>query len=214
MHNNWNRRKNEKQTLHTFALPPLVSEVWSVGRFGYSPLTNLRTHSSVISLSTWTTVSSTWSRHIAIAFLRTYKGYHHAPRVFSIDQNFLYSFFLIPEFLLWASCPCPNHCCLTLVSLHTANKNKTQSSLPPSLSDSWCPWTESLTSTPEPTSVTMALLSSCLLSLAQHSLQRYLFRQYMVGQSCSWQEMGRRNSGKENKLHEHNPILVLKTVVS
>ena len=51
------------------------------------------------------------------------------------------------------------------------------------------------------------------LSLAQHSLQRYLFRQYKVGQSCSRQEMCRRSSGKENKLHEHNPILELKTIV-
>ena len=51
------------------------------------------------------------------------------------------------------------------------------------------------------------------LSLAQHSLQRYLFWQYMVGQSCSCQDLCHWSSRKENKLHEHNPILTLRTIV-
>ena len=106
--------------------------------FGYSPLTSLRTHSGMISLSTCTTVSSTWSQQITITFLRMYKGCCHAPCVFSIDQNFLYSFFLNLEFLLWASCPCHNHCCLILIT-HGDQKQKMHSSLPPSHSDSSCP---------------------------------------------------------------------------
>ena len=130
-------------------------------RFGYSPLTNLRTYSSMNSLSTCTTVSSTWSQHITITFLWMYKGCCHAPRIFSIDQNFLNSFFLFLEFLLWALCPCPNHCCPTLVT-HSEQKQKTHSSLPPSRSDSSCPWSECLTSTPALVSVTMVLLSFCL----------------------------------------------------
>ena len=131
------------------------------GRFACSPLTNLRTHPGMIFLSTCTTVSSTWSQQIAVTFLRTHKGCRHAPRVFRINQSVLYSFFLIPEFLLWAFCPCPNHCCLTLVT-HSEQKQKTHSSLPSSHSDSSCPWCESLKSTSARTSVTMALLSSCL----------------------------------------------------
>ena len=54
-------------------------------------------------------------------------------------QGFLYSFFLIPEFLLWASCPWPNHCCLTQVS-HGEQKLKTHYSLSPSSSEASFPW--------------------------------------------------------------------------
>ena len=77
------------------------------GGLGYSPLTNLRTHSGMISQSTCT----------AVAFLQTYKGSRLAPHMFITDQNFLYSFFLIPEFLLQVSCPRPNHCCLRQVTV-------------------------------------------------------------------------------------------------
>ena len=70
----------------------------------------------MISLSTCTTVPSVWSRHIAVSFLRTYKGCRHAWCMLIIDQHFIYSFFVILEFLLLASCPWPNHCCLTQVS--------------------------------------------------------------------------------------------------
>ena len=35
----------------------------------------------MISLSTCSTVPSMWSRHIAVSFLRTYKGCRHAPRM-------------------------------------------------------------------------------------------------------------------------------------
>ena len=121
-HNNGNRRKNEKQISPTFN----TTCVWGMECRvdSDSLLTNLRTHSGMISLSTCTTVSSTWSGQIAITFLGTFEGCRYAPRVFRIDQNFIYSFVLILQFFLWASCPCPNHCCLALVSLHTANKNK------------------------------------------------------------------------------------------
>ena len=137
----------------------------------------------MIFLSTCTTVSSTWSRQIAITFLRTYKGYHHAPRVFSIDQNFLYSFFLIPEFLLLASFPSPNHCCLTVVT-HGEQKQKTHSSVPPFHSDSSRPWGESLTSTPARASVTMALLSSCLPASGS-SLATAVF----LSGTCGWAKL-------------------------
>ena len=62
----------------------------------------------MISLSTCTTVPSMWSWHIAVSFLWTCKG----------CQHFLYSFFLILEFLLWTSCPWPN------TGIHRGNKNK------------------------------------------------------------------------------------------
>ena len=120
----------------------------------------------------------------------------HAPRVLSIDQNLLSSFFLIPEFLLWASCLCPNHCCLTLVT-HGEQKQKIHSSLPPSHSDSSCPWTESLTSTPagSPRPWQWHCYHPAFLTLAQHAPQRYLFRQYMFpARNVSG------SSGKENKL--------------
>ena len=168
----------------------------------------------MISPSTCTTVSSTWSWQIAITFLRTYKWCRHASSVFSIDQNFLYSFFLIPEFLLWSSCPCPNHRCLTLVT-HGEQKQKTHFF-------SHCHHPIQISPVLELKAPRQHLhvrpwqwhcYHPAFLSLAQHSLQRYLFRQYMVGQSCSQQEMCRRSSGKENKLHEPNPILQLKTIV-
>ena len=114
-------------------------------------------------------------------------------------QGFLYSFFLIPEFLLWASCPWPNHCCLTQVS-HGEQKQKTHSRLSPSSSVASLPWPEWLTSTPAVTLMALAQLSQ---SLPQHSLQWYR----------TWQEMSRRNLGKEEKFHEHNPIHVLQTVL-
>ena len=51
------------------------------------------------------------------------------------------------------------------------------------------------------------------LSLAQHSLQWCCLWRKMAGQNCSWQEMSRRNSGKEETFYEHNPIHVLQTVL-
>ena len=169
----------------------------------------------MISLSTCTTVSSTWSWQIAVTFLRMYKGCHRAPNVFSIDQTFLYNFFLIPEFYLWASCPCPNHCCLTLVSLHMVNKNKKY--IPHCHHPIQIPGVFEVNATRQHLHLHPWQWHCChpaFLSLAQHSLQQYVFRQYMVWQSCFWQEMCHQSSGKENKLHEHNPILELKTIVS
>ena len=148
--------KNKRHLL----LTPLVSKVWCVGRFEYSPLTSLRTHSGMISLSTCTTVSSTWSQQIASTFLQMYKGCRHTPRVFSIDKIF----YTVSSWSQNFSCAHPVHvvhCCLTLVT-HGKQKQKMHSSLPPSHSDSSCPWTESLMSVPARTSVTMVLLSSCL----------------------------------------------------
>ena len=115
----------------------------------------------MISLSTCTTVPSMWSRHIAVSFLRTYKGHRHAPRMLIMDRHFLYSFFLILEFLLWASCPWPNHCCLTQVS-HGEQKQKTHSRLSPSSWEASFPWPEWLTSTPAVTLMAVAQLSPFL----------------------------------------------------
>lgn len=156
----------------------------------------------MISLSTCTTVPSMWSRHIAISFLRTCKGYRLAPRMLIMDRHFLYSFFLILEFLLWASCPWPNHCCLTQVS-HGEQKQKTHSRLSPSIWEASFPWPEWLTSTPAVTLMALAQLSPFLsVSGSTHY------------SGIVWQEMSRRNSGKEEKFHEHNPIHVLQTVLA
>ena len=138
------------------------------GGFGWSPLTNIRTHSGMISLSTCTTVPSTWSSHITVSFLRTYKGCIYAPRVFIIDQNFLNSFFLIPQFLLWASCPWPNHWCLTHVTQHRKLKQQTHSCLSPSSSAVSFPWPEWLTSTPVVT--LMASLSQLKLQALYYDI--------------------------------------------
>ena len=166
----------------------------------------------MISLSTCTKVPSMWSRHIAVSFLRTSKGCRHAPRMFIIDQHFLYSFFLILEFLLWTSCPWPNHCCLTQVT-HGEQKQRRISVCHhpvqrPRFLDlngshqhlqlHWWHWHN---------------YHPSFQSLAQHSLQWYRIWRKMAGQNCSWQEMSRRNSGKEEKFHEHNPIHVLQTVL-
>ena len=116
----------------------------------------------MISLSTCTTVPAMWSRHIAVSFLRTYEGCRHAPRMmFIINQHFLYSFFLILEFLLWTSCPWPSHCCLTQVT-HGEQKQKTHSRLSPSSSGASFPWPEWLTSTPVVTLMApLSQLSPC-----------------------------------------------------
>ena len=111
----------------------------------------------MISLSTCTTVSSMWSRHIVVSFLRRYKGCRHAPRMFIIDQHFLNSFFLILEFILWTSCPWPNHCCLTQVT-HREQKQKTHSRLSPPSSEASFPWPEWPTSTPAVTLMALAQL--------------------------------------------------------
>ena len=118
----------------------------------------------MISLSTCTTVPSKWSRHIAVSFLRTYKGCRHAPRMLIMDRHFLYSFFLILEFLLWASCPWPNHCCLTQVS-HGEQKQKMHCHLSPFSSETSFPWPEWPTSTPAVTLMALAQLSvsPCIL---------------------------------------------------
>ena len=163
----------------------------------------------MISLSTRTTVPSPRARHIAVSFLWTYKGCRHAPRMFILDQNSLYSFFLIPEFFLWASCPWHNHFCLTQVT-NGEQKQKTHSCLSPSSSEPSLPWPEwRPTSTPAPAYVD----HPAFLSLAQHSLQWCCLWRKMAGQNCSWQEMSRRNLGKEETFYEHNPIHVLQTVL-
>ena len=115
----------------------------------------------MISLCTCTAVPSVWSRHTAVTFLWTYKGCHHAPHMFIMDQNFRYSFFLIPEFLLWASCPWPNHCCLTQVT-HKEQKQKMHFCLSSSSSEVSLPWPEWPTSTPVLPSMALAQLSPCL----------------------------------------------------
>ena len=113
----------------------------------------------MISLSTCTTVPSMWSRYIAVSFLWTYKGCRH----------FLYSFFLILEFLLWTSCPWPNHCCLTQVT-HGEQKQKTHSCLSPSSSEASFPCPEWLTSTPAAVTLMALTQLSPFLSVSGSTL--------------------------------------------
>ena len=82
--------------------------------------------------------------------------------MFIIEQTFLNNVFLIPEFLLWASCPWPNHCCLTQRVTHGEQKQKMHSCLPPSSSEALFPWPEWPTSTPAVTLMALAQLSPCL----------------------------------------------------
>ena len=147
-HNNWSWKK-------CGLLLPLL-----LGWIRIEPLTNFRTHSGMVSLSTCTTVPSTWSQHVS--FLQTYKGCCHAPRMFIIDQ-ISYSFFLIPEFVLWASWPWPNHCCPTLVTLRKKEGKKTHSCQSPSSSEALFPWPEWPTSTPALTLMALAQLSPCFM---------------------------------------------------
>ena len=154
----------------------------------------------MISLSTCTTVPSMWSQHIAVSFLRTYKGYHHAPCMFIINQHFLYSFFLILEFLLWTSCPWPNHCCLTQVT-QGEQKQKTHPVQRPGFLDlngphqhlqlHWWHWHS---------------YHPSFQSLAQHSLQWY---QSVAENGWTKLFLARNISTKFRKgreIHEHNPI--------
>ena len=115
----------------------------------------------MISLSTCTTVPSVWSQHIAVSFLRTYEGCRHAPHMFIIDQHCLFSFVLILGFLLWPSCPWPNHWCLTQVT-HREQKQKTHSHLSPSSSEASFPWPEWPTLTPAVTLMALAQISPFL----------------------------------------------------
>ena len=73
--------------------------------FGYSSRTSNNTQSGIISLSTSTTLSSTPSCSITADFFWRYAGCLQELRISSILQNFLYIFFLIPEFCRWADCP-------------------------------------------------------------------------------------------------------------
>ena len=163
----------------------------------------------MISLSICTTaVPSMWSRHIAISFLRTCKGCRHAPRMLIMDRHFLYNFFLILEFLLWASCPWHNHCCLTQVSHGEQNKRRIPVCHHP------VQWPRFLDLNGSHQHQQLHFwhwhnYHPSFQSLAQHSLQWYRMWRNMAWQNCSWQEMSRRNSGKEEKFHEHNPIHVL-----
>ena len=167
----------------------------------------------MISLSTCTTVPAMWSRHIAVSFLRTYKGCRHAPRMFIIDRHFLYSFFLILEFLLWTSCPWPNHCCITQVT-HGEQKQKTHSRLSPSSSGASFPWPEWPTSTPAVTLMALAQLSHLPFSLWLNTHyngivcgEKWLDKT-VPGKKCL-DEMEERN---RNVMNWHNPSHVLQTV--
>ena len=75
--------------------------------FGYSSCTSDNTQSGIISLSTSTTLSSTPSCSITANFFWRYAGCLQELCISSILQNFLYIFFLIPEFRRWADCPIP-----------------------------------------------------------------------------------------------------------
>ena len=163
----------------------------------------------MISLSTCTTVPSTWSSHITVSFLWTYKGYFYAPCMFIIDQNVLNSFFLIPQFLLCTSCPWPNHCCLTQVT-HVEQKQKTRSCHHPvqgipfldlngshqHLQLHWWHWHN---------------YHPVFQSLAQNLLQWYCLWWKMVGQNCSWQEMSHWNCDRppQNELEVPSGCLEL-----
>ena len=146
----------------------------------------------MISLSTCSTVPSMWSRHIAVSFLRTYKGCRHAPRMLIMDRHFLYSFFLILEFLLWASCPWSNHCCLTVTQVsHGEQKQKTHSRLSSSSSEALFPWPEWLTSTPAV--ILMALAQLSTLSVSGSTLTtvvlyvaRNVWMKFRKGREISW----------------------------
>ena len=132
--------------------------------------------------------------------------------MFSIDQNFLYSLFLILEFLFWASCPWPNHCCLTQVTQH-GEQNKRRVPVchhpvqrPPFLDLNgphqhlhlpWWHWHN---------------YHSAFQSLAQHSLQCYHMWPHKAFMKLH--EMSCRNSQKEEKCLEYNLIHTLQTVLS
>ena len=69
----------------------------------------------MISLSTCTTVPSMWSRHIAVSFLRRYKGCRHAPRMLIMDRHFPIQFLPDPRISLVSILPMvqpllPNRC--------------------------------------------------------------------------------------------------------
>ena len=115
----------------------------------------------------------------------------HAWRMLIMDRHFLYSFFLILEFLLWASCPWPNHCCLTQVS-HGEQKQKTHSRLSPFSSVASFPWPEWLTSTPAVTLMALAQLSP-FLSVSASTLTtvvlyvaRNVSTKFRTGREISW----------------------------
>ena len=166
----------------------------------------------MISLSICTTGPSMWSQHIAVSFLRTYKGCRHAPRMFIIDRHFLYNFFLILEFLLWTSCPWPNHCCLTQVT-HGEQKQKTHSCLSPSSSEASFPWPEWLTSTP---AVTFLALAQLLPFLSVSGSTFTTVVAYVAKNGWAKLFLARNVSTKfrkEEKFHEHNPTHVLQTVL-
>ena len=110
-----------------------MSEVWNAGWIRTEPSQLILGHTPAWS-KYMHNIPSMWSWHITVSFLWPYRGCGHASRMFILDQNFLYGFFLIPEFLLWASCPWPNHCCLTQVK-HGEQKQKTHSCLSSSSSE-------------------------------------------------------------------------------
>ena len=106
----------------------------------------------------------------------------------------------------------PNHCCLTPV-IHREQKQKTHSRLSPSSSGASFPWLEWLTSTPAVTLMAWAQLSP-FFSVSGSTLTTVVSYVAKNGwKNCSWQEMSQRNSGKEEKFDEHNPIHMLQTVL-
>ena len=162
----------------------------------------------MISLSTYTTVPSMVSQHIAVSFLRTCKGFHHAPRIFTTDQNVLYSFFLILEFFLWTSCPWPNHWFLTR---YTTQETKTKDiflsvtiqfrsfrSFRSFLSPSF-PWPEWLTSTPVVTLMT---------PLSQLKLQGLVYDILPLeeGAGKRWSECGYNYHSAFRSLAQHSSV--------
>ncbi len=96
--------------------------------FGYSSRTSNNTQSGIISLSTSTTLSSTPSRSITADFFWRYAGCLQELRISSILQNFLYIFFLIPEFRRWADCPILSQL-WRLVVTHGTQKQNSHSAL-------------------------------------------------------------------------------------
>ena len=139
------------------------------------------------------------SQHIAVYFLRTYEGFHHAPRIFTTDQNVLYSFFLILEFLLWTSCPWPNHWFLTHVTQHRKQKQKTYSCLSPSSSEASFPWPEWLTSTP---------VVTLMAPLSQLKLQGLVYDILPLeeGAGKRWSECGYNYHPAFRSLAQHSSV--------
>ena len=120
----------------------------------------------------------------------------------------MYKLFLIPEFLLWPFCLCPNHSCQMNTGHTRRTKRKTHSSLWSFRSDSKC-----LTSTPA-----LACLHLAQLALFWSQYLEYrgiVFSRNWLDKSVpgkKWNKVLHRNSvQKEDKCHARSPRHVLQT---